>query len=65
MKRKRNRGVNLNLDDIFADVEEVWPCHSFCTVCGEQLTEEISMMNYSRKMSPPVCPECKEGEEDD
>jgi len=64
MKRKRSKGGPLNLDDVLADVKETWPCHSFCTVCGEQFMEEIGMVNFNRKMEPPVCPRCKKGEED-
>jgi len=65
MKRTLTKGGPLNLDDIFADVKEVWSCHSFCTVCGEQFVEEIEMVNFSREMEPPVCPNCKVNNEFD
>jgi len=62
VKQRRAKGGPLNLDVAFADVKETWSSHSICSVCGEQFVEEIKMVNFSRKMPPPVCPDCKKGE---
>jgi len=59
MKHWQAKGPPLDLDEAFADVKETWSCHAFCTVCGEQFTEELTMINFSRIMESSVCSKCK------
>lgn len=64
MRNKRAKGGVLSLDEVLADVVETWPCYSCCSVCGQNFVEQITMVNLSRILPPPVCDKCKEGEEE-